>query len=123
MAYKPEVCLSTVDRYLEGCFMTEDTPRVSELARLMGMSREALSRQFAEASGGVSLTGYMKERQLARAKALLATSQLTTQRIAYRSGFGTRRTFYRAFRRATGISPAHYRRSHNVSRRKSTPDE
>ena len=102
--------------------MTEDTPRVSELARLMGMSREALSRKFAEI-GGVPLTEYMKERQLARAKALLATSQLTTQRIAYRSGFGTRRTFYRAFRRATGISPAHYRRSHNVSRRKSIADE
>jgi AraC-like DNA-binding protein len=122
MAYKLDVCLSTVDGYLERCFLSEDPPRVSELASLLGVSRESLSRRFAEAAG-ISLTEYIKERQLAYAKALLTTSQLTTQRIAYRSGFGTRRTFYRAFRRATGISPAHYRRSHNVSRHPSGADE
>jgi len=122
MAYTLDVCLSTVDGYLERCFLHEDPPRVSELARLLGVSRESLSRRFSQ-TVGVSLAAYIKERQLACAKVLLATSQLTTQRIAYRSGFGTRRTFYRAFRHATGISPAHYRRSHNVSRLISGADE
>ena len=122
MAYKLDVSLSTVDGYLERCFLHEETPRVSELANLLEVSRESLSRRFAEIAG-ISLADYIKERQLMHAKTLLLTSELTTQRIAYRSGFGTRRTFYRAFRRATGISPAVYRRSHNVSRHPSDCDE
>lgn len=122
MAYKLEVSLSIVDGYLERCFLHEDPPRVSELARLLGISRESLSRRFAKVAG-LSLAQYIKERQLDWAKTLLVTSRLTTKRIAYCSGFGTRRTFYRAFRQATGISPAHYRRSHNVSSRIAAADE
>jgi len=41
---------------------------------------------------------------------MLMASELTTTRIAYLCGFGTRRTFHRAFRRETGMSPAQYRR-------------
>lgn len=122
MAYKVDVYLSTIDRYLQGCYATENTPRVSELAKILGTSRESLSRRFAGATG-LSLAGYMKERQLEYAKALLSTSALTTQNIAYGAGFGTRRTFFRAFLRATGVSPACYRRSHNVSSRTSVADE
>ena len=100
-----------VDQYLRRCFATEETPRVSELASLRGMTRERLSREFA-AECGVSLSVYLKRRQMRRAQHLLAASALSTTRIGYACGFGTRRTFYRAFRRGTGMSPDRYRRIH-----------
>jgi AraC-like DNA-binding protein len=98
-----------VDDYLHRCFSTEATPRVSELADLLAIPRENLSRAFA-AEAGVSLSAYLKRCQLARAKRILETSTLSTTRIGYLAGFGTRRTFYRAFRRETGLSPDQYRR-------------
>ena len=99
-----------VDRYLQRCFSTEETPRVSELAEQLGVTREMLSRTFA-AEEGIALSAYLKQRQLAHAEHLLESSDLSTTRIAYLSGFGTRRTFYRAFRRGTGMSPDQYRRN------------
>jgi len=98
-----------VDHYLRRCFSLEETPRVSELASLLGMTREKLSRDFA-AAYGITLSAWLKRRQLAHATRLLETSEHSTTRIAYLAGFGTRRTFYRAFRRGMGISPDQYRR-------------
>jgi AraC family transcriptional regulator, glycine betaine-responsive activator len=103
-----------VDQYLCRCFSDEETPRVSELAAFLGMTRERLSRDFA-ASYGVALSAYLKHRQIRHAQRLLAASDLSTTRIGYLCGFGTRRTFYRAFRRGTGLSPDQYRRAQNVS--------
>jgi AraC family transcriptional regulator len=98
-----------VDHYLHRCFSLEEAPRVSELAALLGVTREKLSREFA-AEYGVAVSVYLKRRQLAHAERLLETSALSTTRIGYLAGFGTRRTFYRAFRRDTGMSPDQYRR-------------
>jgi two-component system response regulator YesN len=103
-----------VEKYLRRCFSEEETPRVSELATLLGMTRERLSRDFA-AAYGVVLSAYLKRRQIRHAQRLLAASDLSTTRIGYLCGFGTRRTFYRAFRRDTGLSPDQYRRAQNVS--------
>jgi len=98
-----------VEEYLDRCFSTEEPPRVSELATVLGISRETLSRDFA-ASHGSSLSAYLKQRQVAHAQTLLAGTDFSTTRIAYLCGFGTRRTFYRAFKRATDSSPDQYRR-------------
>jgi two-component system response regulator YesN len=103
-----ELC-EAIHHYLRRCFEAEDTPRVSELAEILGVTRERLSRQFA-AAHGMALSAYLKSCQLDLAQQLLIASELTTTRIAYQCGFGTRRTFHRAFRRATGMSPDQYRR-------------
>lgn len=100
----------SVDQYLRHCFSSEETPRVSELAELLGITRERLSRDFAIAYG-VALSAYLKRRQIRHAQRLLEASELTTTRIGYLCGFGTRRTFYRAFRRDTGFTPDQYRRA------------
>jgi AraC family transcriptional regulator of adaptative response / methylphosphotriester-DNA alkyltransferase methyltransferase len=105
-----------VDQYLRRCFTDEQTPRVSELAALLGVTRERLSRDFA-AAYGVVLSAYLKRRQIRHAQRLLTVSHLSTTRIGYLCGFGTRRTFYRAFRRNTGFSPDQYRRAQNVPSR------
>ncbi|MBV8516295.1 MAG: helix-turn-helix transcriptional regulator [Acidobacteria bacterium] len=99
-----------IEQYLQHCFATETPPRVSDLAERLGMTREKVSRDFAAATG-VALSDYLKAQQLALAQNLLASSKLSTTRIGYLSCFGTRRTFFRAFRRGTGMSPDEYRRA------------
>ncbi|HEX7155336.1 MAG TPA: AraC family transcriptional regulator [Thermoanaerobaculia bacterium] len=103
-----------VDDYLQRCFAAEERPRVTELAVLLDVSREHVSRQFAAIYGN-SLSGYLKQAQLAYAKQLLVASSLSTCRIAYMAGYGTRRNFHRVFRVSTGTSPDVFRRSRNVS--------
>jgi AraC-like DNA-binding protein len=102
----------SVDQYLRRCFAAEETPRVTELAEMMALTRERLSREFT-AHTGLPLSVYLKRGQIRHAQQLLTTSDLSTTRIAYACGFGTRRTFYRAFRRAIGLSPDLYRRISN----------
>lgn len=99
-----------VEEYLDRCFSAEEPPRVSELASVLGISRESLSRDFG-AWYGMPLSAYLKQRQITHAQALLDKSGLSTTRIAYVCGFGTRRTFYRAFKRVTGMSPDQYRKT------------
>ena len=99
-----------IARYVMECMRREDTPRASELAAQFGVTASHLSRIF-RARYGVALSDYMKALQVRRAQRLLRTTQMDTTRIAYACGFGTRRTFFRAYRRMTGDSPVTYRRS------------
>lgn len=99
-----------VARYVIACMRREDTPRASELALRFGVTASHLSRAF-RSRYGVALSDYMKILQVRRAQRLLRTTALDTTRIAYACGFGTRRTFFRAYRRMTGDSPLMYRRS------------
>jgi len=99
-----------IARYVMQCMRREDTPRASELAAQFGVTASHLSRTF-RARYGVALSDYMKALQVRRAQRLLRTTQMDTTRIAYACGFGTRRTFFRAYRRMTGDSPVTYRRS------------
>ena len=98
-----------IARYVMQCMRREDTPRASELAAQFGITASHLSRTF-RARYGVALSDYMKALQVRRAQRLLRTTQMDTTRIAYACGFGTRRTFFRAYRRMTGDSPVTYRR-------------
>src|ERR1041385_6942088 len=98
-----------IARYVMQCMRREDTPRASELAAQFGIAASHLSRTF-RARYGVALSDYMKALQVRRAQRLLRTTQMDTTRIAYACGFGTRRTFFRAYRRMTGDSPVTYRR-------------
>jgi AraC-like DNA-binding protein len=94
-----------VARYVRHCLDKEDVPRVSELAQRHGMNPEYLSRAFRDRFG-VCISDYIKTIQVRVAKRLLRTTDLNTTRIAYRSGFGTRRSFFRTYRRIAGTTPA-----------------
>lgn len=100
-----------VARYVRDCLRREDVPRVSELAAIFGRTPEYVSRAFRE-QFGVRISDFMKGIQVRAAQRLLRTTDLNTTRIAYLCGFGTRRTFFRTYRRFSGRSPAeHGRRS------------
>jgi transcriptional regulator GlxA family with amidase domain len=55
--------------------------------------------------------------QIAWARELLRTTDSSTARIAIQTGFGTVRSFYRAFRRCTGESPTEYRKEMSLAAR------
>lgn len=97
-----------VRQYLESCLAIESPPRVSELAELAGLSPTQLTKGF-HRRYGMSAAEYLKRWQIARAEELMRQTTLSTTVIAYRCGFGTRRTFFRAYRRIKGKTPAAFR--------------
>jgi AraC-like DNA-binding protein len=99
-----------VARYVHDCLRKEEVPRVSELAGQHGVTAEYLSRAYRDRYGE-RISDFIKAIQVRAAQRLLRNSDLNTTRIAYVCGFGTRRTFFRAYRRITGESP----RSESVS--------
>jgi AraC-like DNA-binding protein len=92
--------------YADECFAKRTALRVKELAQILGISRQHLSREFRRILGSSPRELFLQA-QLAEAARLLATSSKTTGEVAVASGFGTQRTLYRAF----------------VARREMTPDE
>jgi AraC-like DNA-binding protein len=98
-----------VSAYVARCVRREEPPRISEFAQEIDVTPEHLSRTF-HAAYGITLSEYMKTQQVHCAARLLRETQLPTTRIAYLCGFGTRRTFFRAFRQRMGVSPDAYRR-------------
>lgn len=52
----------------------------------------------------------LRDRQIAEAARLLRESKLPVDNIGRRVGFGTRATFFRVFAKATGMSPAAFRK-------------
>jgi AraC-like DNA-binding protein len=89
--------------YVAQCFREETQPQVSELAVLLGVPSYELSRLYISATGE-SLSSYLKRMQIGRARRLLRTTDLTLNQIAYASGFGTRASFFRAFKKACGCT-------------------
>jgi AraC-like DNA-binding protein len=112
--------IDAAETYLKDCIGAASSPRASELADRLRLSPVQLAREF-RGSVGRTVSSFLKSRQIEVAKLLLETTDLGTQAIAVRAGFGTARTFYRAFRRSTGMTPTDFRRERNVAGRSSVP--
>ena len=98
------------DEYLAYCFAHGGTPMVKELARRARMERSKFTRRFVKLVG-VSPTAYLNAGRIEKAKYLLLTTNLGMDLIAYAAGFWKATTFFRAFRRITGMTPQQYRGS------------
>jgi len=100
--------LAEAERYIAGCLERRSSIRASEFALQVRRTPPQLAREF-HASVGQCVKQYFVRRQLERAKELLRTTRQTTEEIAVEAGFGTPRTFYRLFKRCTGVYPTEYR--------------
>ncbi len=83
---------------------------VGELAALVGLSPSHLSAQFRRASGG-GITAYHQGLKMARARALLDTTDLAVTQIARAVGYDDPLYFSRQFRKMHSLSPTQYRLS------------
>ena len=101
--------ITAAERYIEDCRSTATSVRVSEFASRMERTAVQVGREF-QAAVGVGVKDHFSTLQIALAKELLRTTGHSTARIAIDSGFGTARTFYRAFKRSAGISPTEFRK-------------
>lgn len=88
---------------------TEDLSR-SYLSGLFGINSDTLSRHFNQYKGK-GLCEYIKERRINHAVRLLSETDLSVTKISIECGFDNIRTFNRAFRRFTSMSPGEYRRN------------
>ena len=102
------------DAHLRSCFAQRRPPKVSELAAQLGISRVTLGKRFRRETGA-ALSEYFMRARIACAKKLLRTTNLSVARIARRAAFKDSRSFHRAFRRETGLTPARYRRTSPLS--------
>lgn len=115
MSRKPtEIDTHEVDAYVARCWDQATAPRVSEFAHELGISRVTLNLRFQEKTG-TSLSEYFAAKRDLAATAMLAESDLRTEDVALKAGFGTPRTFHRAFARKFGVSPGRYRTMTRVS--------
>jgi AraC-like DNA-binding protein len=87
---------------------SEQTQRADGVAALLNISARTLHRQLKEE--GASLQAIKDEVRFERAKELLNRSDKPVKQVATAAGFKNEKSFMRAFRQATGLSPAEFRR-------------
>lgn len=86
-------------------------PSTAELADLCGLSRRQLTRAFREETGR-TITSFVQELIVERAKRLLSETDLSIGAIANQVGFANPAAFSYAFRRETGQTPRAFRSTH-----------
>lgn len=81
---------------------------VEELAECVGMSRSHLHRKLKEATGQ-SVTQFIREYRLQKARDLLQNQDLTASEVAYQVGFGSPTYFSKSFHDFYGFTPGEAR--------------
>lgn len=81
---------------------------VGELASAANVSRSSLDQRFREVLGRSPIR-YLTDWRFHVARDLLATTDLGVHAIARRVGYDAEEAFSRAFKRAHGLAPAHWR--------------
>jgi len=87
---------------------------VADLASEAAVSRSVLDDRFRHVLGRSPIR-YLTEWRMHLATELLATTELTVVTIARRVGYESEEAFSRAFKRARGRSPSHWRADRTVS--------
>lgn len=82
---------------------TEDL-NLTQLAASLGYSKYYISHIFKD-KFGCSFNDYLKRLRSEHAMGLLTHSEMTATDICFASGFGSLRTFYRAFHEVYGMAP------------------
>jgi AraC-like DNA-binding protein len=102
---------AVVDRVRQSLVSDNDPAlSVAEVSRRAGLSAPRLRVIFREATG-LSPKQFQLKARMERAARLLAESPLSVGEIATQVGYDNIYHFSRQFKRALGISPAHYRQA------------
>ena len=80
------------------------------LAEVANMSRRTFTRRFKETTG-TTVTQWLNSERVVRAQALLESTDLSIEQIAYDAGFGTPLSFRQQFNHQLGMPPSEYRRT------------
>lgn len=83
--------------------------RIEDLARLYGVTPNALSKRFSRIMG-YSIKAFLLRETLRRAKEKIAGSEDSVERIALELGFVSVPYFFRVYKQQTGMPPLEYRK-------------
>ena len=92
-------------------FHIQEELDLASLAERAAVSGGYLSRRFKQ-EVGITLTEYISNKRVERAKALLRVTELPVSEVAATVGILDGNYFSRLFRKQTGMSPSGYRSSH-----------
>jgi AraC family transcriptional regulator len=98
-----------IDAHLESPLTLE------ELGSVVQYSPFHLARRFRQATGQ-TLHQYVTNRRLAKAHALIATTDFPLQQVAAQAGFSDQSHLSNAFRRAYGCAPSEVRKNLQIMR-------
>lgn len=87
----------------------QQTPSLSELARLVGLSPGHFAEKFRRTSG-ISVLRFLNRRRLLRALQVLQNPTLPLDTVASDLGFSSQSHFTRLFSSLTGMTPAKYQK-------------
>ncbi len=93
---------------------------IRDIAAHIGLNRSYLSTYFAKETGQ-SPQQYLNAFRISKAKDFLILTDLSVEEIGNSCGFQNGVTFYRAFKKAEGISPTAFRLQEKQKLRKDTP--
>ena len=83
---------------------------VQSLSQNVGLSRTVFMNRFT-ATFGVSPIAVLRQLRMQRAAILLQSNHTSIDQVAYRTGYASRSSFLRAFRKLYGCDPSEYRSS------------
>jgi len=86
---------------------------VAELCKAAGYSHSQLHRKL-HAASGKSISSFIRDIRLAKAKELLQNPQLTVAAVAYDSGFKDPDYFYRVFKKCFHMTPREYQKQQGI---------
>lgn len=86
---------------------------LDEAAKELKVTKHLLS-QYVNEILGKSFSNLIKEYRIEKAKKLLETEKnFTLESLGYDSGFSSKSTFFTAFKKQTGLTPAEYQKSYS----------
>ena len=86
---------------------------LEEAAKELKVTKHVLS-QYVNEILGKSFSNLIKEYRIEKAKKLLETEKnYTIESLGYDSGFNSKSTFFTAFKKTTGLTPAEYQKLHS----------
>ncbi|CAI6067511.1 response regulator transcription factor [Cohnella sp. JJ-181] len=88
---------------------------LTRIGEVVGYNPYYLTRLYKQLTGE-GLTDYIAATRLARAQKLLADNQLIVQDISRAVGFMTEQSFYRFFKKETGLTPQEYKERSAISK-------
>jgi AraC family transcriptional regulator len=109
----PHTILVRLCDYIEAHL--ESPLTLEELGGVVQYSPFHLARRFRQATGQ-TLHQYVTSRRLAKAQALLATTDLPLQQVAAQAGFSDQSHLSNAFRKAYGCAPSAVRKNLQIAR-------
>ena len=109
--------IKKVDAIIKDQF-TKDQFTPSKLASELNISYSHCANLIKKKTG-LSISLYIQQYRLVKAKELLRTSDLPIKQVAYQSGFNNPSYFSRLFKEVMGISPSDYRSSGHFSKKSS----